>query len=137
MKSNTPTKRRDESKLQKSCKDLHRIMFPEDWRIVKDGKSDKVVSMLYSNYTNATGGHGAAVAKHQGRSSGVADFTWICPGNRTRQVELKTQIGRQSKSQKQWQEMVQARGHIYHICRSLEEFKALCEDEKKLRRDGA
>jgi hypothetical protein len=126
-------KRKDESKLQKAVKDLHRLMFPEDWGIVQDGKSDKVVSMLYSNYTNAHSAHGGAIADAQGRSSGVADLTWICPDNRTIHIELKTEIGRQSKAQKQWQNMVEARGHTYHLIRSLAEFQELCEMERNKR----
>jgi hypothetical protein len=126
-------KRKDEGKLQKAVKDLHRLMFPEDWCIVQDGKSDKVVSMLYSNYTNAHSAHGGAIADAQGRSSGVADLTWICPDNRTMHIELKTEIGRQSKAQKQWQKMVEARGHTYYLIRSIEEFQALCEGEIKIR----
>jgi hypothetical protein len=126
-------KRKDEGKLQKAVKDLHRLMFPEDWCIVQDGKSDKVVSMLYSNYTNAHSAHGGAIADAQGRSSGVADLTWICPDNRTIHIELKTEIGRQSKAQKEWQTMVEARGHTYHLIRSVAEFQALCEGERNKR----
>jgi hypothetical protein len=140
LRASLPVKknrRKDEAKLQKACKDLHRMMFPEDWKIVQDNGSDKIVSCFYSNYTNAQSGHGGAIADAQGRSSGVADYTWICPGNRTRQVELKTEIGKQSKAQKEWQAMVEARGHSYHIFRSLEKFQALCEEEKNLRRNGA
>lgn len=126
-------KRKDEGKLQKSVKDLHRLMFPEDWAVVQDGKSDKVVSMLYSNYTNAHSAHGGAIADAQGRSSGVADLTWICPDNRTIHIELKTEIGRQSKAQKQWQKMVEGRGHVYHLVRSLEQMQEIFEGERKIR----
>jgi hypothetical protein len=135
-------KRKDESKLQKAVKDLHRLMFPEDWvvirRVIKkrNGKTEieeKTISMLYSNYTNAHSAHGGAIADAQGRSSGVADLTWICPDNRTIHIELKTEIGRQSKAQKQWQKMVESRGHTYHLIRSLAEFQALCEGERNKR----
>jgi hypothetical protein len=122
-----------ESHLQISCIKLHRLIFPEDVTMIDAKPKPKVVSMLYSNYNNSIQGHGAAIGKLQGRSSGVADLTWICPDNRTIHIELKTEIGRQSKAQKEWQNMVEARGHTYHLVRSLEEFQALCEAERNKR----
>jgi len=40
-------------------------------------------------------------------------------------IELKTDIGRQSESQKSWQELMISQGFEYYIVRSLEEFKEL------------
>jgi hypothetical protein len=108
-------------------------MFPEDVTMIEAKPKPKIVSMLYSNYNNSVQGHGAAIGKLQGCSSGVADLTWICPDNRTIHIELKTEIGRQSKAQKQWQQMVESRGQTYHLIRSLSEFQALCEVERNKR----
>ena len=38
---------------------------------------------------------------------------------------MKTDKGRQSPEQKQWQEMVEAHGYRYRVCRSLDEFMAV------------
>ena len=60
-------------------------------------------------------------AATQGRSSGVADITWIRPNAATMWIELKTDKGVQSKAQKVFQAMVEARGQEYEIWRSLDD----------------
>lgn len=43
-------------------------------------------------------------------------------------VEFKTDKGRQSEAQVAWQQLVEAQGYRYEICRGLNEFKALIND---------
>ena len=40
-------------------------------------------------------------------------------------IELKTDKGKQSNEQKEWQSMIESQGFDYYIIRSLEEFKTL------------
>ena len=57
-----------------------------------------------------------------GMKSGVSDLIVLQP-NRCIFVEVKTQIGRQSDKQKDFQNLVENLGFEYWIIRSLEEFK--------------
>lgn len=43
-------------------------------------------------------------------------------------VEFKTEIGRQSEAQKNWEHIIKAQGYSYHLCRSLEQFKEIIND---------
>lgn len=53
--------------------------------------------------------------------AGVSDLIIVQP-NRVIFVEMKTETGRQSDKQKDFESMVSALGFEYYICRSLEEF---------------
>ena len=57
-----------------------------------------------------------------GMKSGVSDLIVLQP-NRCIFVEVKTEIGRQSDKQKDFQNLVENLGFEYWIIRSLEEFK--------------
>lgn len=43
-------------------------------------------------------------------------------------IEMKTEVGYQSKQQKWWQSIVEAQGYKYVVCRSLEQFKQIIEE---------
>jgi hypothetical protein len=60
--------------------------------------------------------------KAMGVVKGVSDLILILP-SRVIFIELKTEVGKQSPEQEQFQEKVQRRGHLYIIIRSLEEFQ--------------
>ena len=65
-----------------------------------------------------------AKKKAEGMTSGVADLV-LFKSNRfygTLCIEMKTKTGRQSESQKEWQKLVEANGHKYVVCRSLDDF---------------
>jgi hypothetical protein len=62
--------------------------------------------------------------KALGVVEGVADFELVSDG-RVDFIEMKTDIGKQSAAQKEFQRMVNERGHYYHIVRTVEEFKNL------------
>jgi len=57
-----------------------------------------------------------------GMMSGVSDLIVIKP-NQVVFVEVKTETGRQSESQKRFQSIVEALGYKYILVRSLDEFK--------------
>lgn len=58
--------------------------------------------------------------KMEGVLPGVSDITALI-GNKTYYIEVKTEKGIQSKSQKEFQRNVEAQGHDYLIFRSLED----------------
>ncbi len=63
--------------------------------------------------------------KEEGVLAGVADLILLVPnaGYHALLIEMKTPKGRQSESQKAWQQEVCAEGEYkYVVCRSLEEF---------------
>ena len=43
-------------------------------------------------------------------------------------VEFKTDVGRQSEAQKNWERIVTMQGYYYRICRSLEQFKEIINE---------
>ena len=68
-----------------------------------------------------------AIRKAMGVTKGVAD-TFLAvrrEGYGGLFIEYKTEVGRQSPEQKQWQLIVENQGYVYRVIRSLEEFKEL------------
>ena len=57
-----------------------------------------------------------------GLMAGVADLTLLFHG-KTYFFELKTEVGRQTTKQKEWQKTVESQGFDYSIIRTLGEFK--------------
>lgn len=68
-------------------------------------------------------------AKATGLLSGVSDLIIITPKRKVLFIELKTEIGKQSQSQKEFELRVNALGFQYHVIRSLEQFKNLIQNE--------
>lgn len=68
--------------------------------------------------------------KDEGALSGVADLILLVPrhGYACLCIEMKKPGGKQSASQKAFQEAVRAFKGKYVICYSLEEFQRACED---------
>lgn len=62
--------------------------------------------------------------KRQGVRPGVSDLILLFPrqGHGALLIEMKYGKGRQRTGQKKWQQVVEAAGYKYVICRSLEEF---------------
>lgn len=68
--------------------------------------------------------------KSEGQKRGVADLFLSIPRNAPLDnwkkhglyIETKTDIGKQSKEQKEFQKAVESQGYQYTICRSIEEF---------------
>lgn len=63
----------------------------------------------------------------EGIVRGVADLLLLkaCRGYHGLCVEMKTETGRQSEAQKEWQRAVEGQGYLYRVCRSLDDFKEL------------
>lgn len=58
-----------------------------------------------------------------GIKAGVADLHFILSCGRIVFIEMKLPNGTQSDEQKAWQEKVEARGHVYVVIRTFNEFK--------------
>jgi hypothetical protein len=80
---------------------------------------------LYHNYNNPPNAIQGAMLKGLGLTKGVADLTYLLPDGKMLFIEMKTEIGIQSKEQIAWQELVESLGFEYVICRSFEQFKEL------------
>lgn len=81
------------------------------WRVENERKRSKYEQMI---------------AKSTGLVSGVADLNMVYAGQ-FYAIELKAGKGRQSKSQKEWQDVIAKQGGSYHVVRSLEEFQELID----------
>ena len=59
-----------------------------------------------------------------GIQKGRSDFTFNFRGI-SYKIEVKTETGKQSKDQKEWQQLMELHGFKYYIVRSLKEFQQL------------
>lgn len=76
----------------------------------------------------------AAKLKAEGVVAGVADLILLKSNARygALLIEMKTPTGRQSESQKEWQQLISAEGeYLYVVVRSLDEFIAVVTDYLK------
>lgn len=66
----------------------------------------------------------AKIMKAEGATAGVSDLILLLPSGKHHAlcIEMKTDKGRQSDSQKQWQEAVEEKGYKYVICRTFDDF---------------
>lgn len=64
-----------------------------------------------------------------GRYKGAADVVIVLNGGRVLWVEFKLPTGRQSDSQKDFEKRITEFGHKYYVCRSIEAFKDICNEE--------
>ena len=71
-----------------------------------------------------------AYRKALGLVSGVSDLILLIPRGKFHAlcIEMKTDVGRQSPAQVEWQSKVEAQGFRYEVVRSLEEFKRLINE---------
>ena len=61
--------------------------------------------------------------KSLGVISGVSDFIALTPTGTYIAIELKTESGKQSKAQKEWQSKIETYNGKYYICKTLEQFQ--------------
>ena len=80
---------------------------------------------INNNSENAIKG---AMNKAMGVHEGVADMCFICKSGRVIWIEWKTEIGVQSKAQKDWEKLVTELGHKYIIVKSESEFLKIIAD---------
>lgn len=104
----------EEHRIQVSCVRWFRMAHPQ---------------LAYRLFAVPNGGRRDGVTgarlKAEGVLAGVADLILLVPnaGYHALLIEMKTPKGRQSESQKAWQQEVCAEGEYkYVVCRSLEEF---------------
>jgi hypothetical protein len=66
----------------------------------------------------------AGIMKAEGVRAGVADLILLTPrgGCGALCIEIKTETGRQSPEQKEWQKQAENAGNKYVVCRSVDEF---------------
>jgi len=101
--------RQDESQLQVAVAAFLEVALPRSVRAIhvpNGGKRDA-----------KTG----ARLKREGVKAGVADFVIFMRGGVCAMIELKTEKGRLSKAQKDWQDWAGEFGLPYAVCRSVEE----------------
>lgn len=75
-----------------------------------------------------------SIRKNMGVTAGAADTALFLPrgGYHALFVEFKTEIGRQSDAQKNWQARIESVGYKYIVVRSLDQFKQEMENYLKL-----
>lgn len=115
QQAKTRRKPRDlEHKLQSACVRWYRIQYPKMkhnlFSVPNGGKRDAAT---------------AAKLKDEGALAGVADLI-LLKSNRfygALLIEMKTPEGRQSESQKDWQQKITNDGYKYVVVRSFEDFQ--------------
>lgn len=65
--------------------------------------------------------------RSMGMVRGVADMVYLKPGGAPILIEVKTEVGRQSPQQREWEQAVTRAGYRYEVVRSLTEFQQLCK----------
>jgi len=121
QRENPPRKHPDneEHRIQAGCFHWFNLQYP------------KFMGLLYSvpngGWRNKTT---AAKLKAEGVIPGVADLALDIArqGYHGLKIEMKTDKGKQSPAQKDWQRLVEAQGFKYVVCRSLEGFKQVIDD---------
>lgn len=116
IKSKTRKKpRHEESQIQQSCVRWFRLQFPD-------------IALLLFAVPNggARNKREAGILKGEGVTAGVADVILLKPsgGFASLCVEFKTEDkgSSQRDTQKRWQEVAEAAGNKYVICRSFDDF---------------
>jgi len=82
--------------------------------------------LLFCVFNNPKNKIQGAQLKSKGMMKGVSDLIYLKPGGKPLLLELKTDIGKQSKAQKDWQDSVTVAGYDYYVIRTLEEAKKIC-----------
>lgn len=103
-----------ESQIQKQCVRWFRARYPD-------------VEQLFFAVPNGgvRNAWTARIMKEEGVRAGVSDLILLIPkgGFASLLIELKTSVGRQSESQKEFERMARKMRNKYVLCRSLDEFK--------------
>lgn len=102
-----------ELKMQAECVKWFDNTYPEERQ------------MLHCNDNNSYNKIEGNRKKALGVTRGVSDLEYIAEAGVTWYIELKMPGETQSKEQIEFMNKVRARGHIYQIIYSLEEFKSL------------
>lgn len=104
----------DETCLQMHCK---------QW-LDKTGLWNRLLIFHVAN--ERKGGIGAIMHfKRMGVRNGIADWLLFLHDRRAAAIELKDDEGDQDDDQKKFQRAWEARGNLYFLCRTLEEFQGV------------
>ena len=105
--------RHEESRLLQACVKWFRLQYPQHARLLFSVPNGAVMSPVT-----------ARIMKAEGIVAGVSDLILLVPSGNYHAlcIEMKTETGRQSKEQKEWQEAVEAQGYRYSLCRSCKDF---------------
>lgn len=108
-----------ESRLQQACVLWFRLQYPEYAKLL--------ISVPNGVATSATQGR---ILKAEGMMAGAADLLLLIPhgGYGCLCLEMKTEKGRQSESQKVWQSAAEKAGNKYVVVRSFDDFKDVVDD---------
>ena len=118
LASQTKTRKKpthQEHDIQAACVRYFRLQYPQYklnlFAVPNGGRRDRV---------------SGALLKEEGVLPGVSDLILLLPrGNyHGLLIELKKKKGRQSESQKQWQQHMERFGYRYVVCHSFDEFKS-------------
>lgn len=109
----------NESKLQQTCVAWFRLQYPR--------YAELLVSIPNGGARNVVTGR---ILKLEGVVAGVADLMLPIANKHHNNlfIEMKTEKGRQSPSQRAWQEKTESVGNKYVICRSLDDFMKTIND---------
>lgn len=111
--------RHDESNLQIACVRWFRLQYPSIapllFSVPNGGRRDAVTG---------------AILKAEGAVAGVSDLLLLFSNgvHHGLCIEMKTEKGKQSDAQKEWQKAVEAVGYKYAVVRSFEQFADLIDD---------
>ena len=105
--------RHEESRLQQACVKWFRLQYPKYARLLFSVPNGAVMSPVT-----------ARIMKAEGIVAGVSDLILLVPSGNWHAlcIEMKTEVGRQSKEQVEWQKEVEAQGYRYSVCRSCKDF---------------
>jgi len=77
---------------------------------------------VFAINNNSQNGIKGAMNKSMGVVAGVADMCYLKPEGKVLWIEWKTEIGKQSNEQKEFEKVCRELGHEYVIVRSEDEF---------------
>lgn len=98
---------------------IQQEIFTSHWNDYPEER--KLLFMVHNNPKNKIDG---ARLKSKGLVSGVSDLVYLSPREvKSYYLEVKTESGNQSESQKEWEKLITSLGYSYHIIRSYDEFK--------------
>ena len=104
----------DEYKLQCNFVEYLRLNKIFVFSIVNEGKKNIIT---------------ASIHKHQGLLAGSRDLQILHKG-KVYFIEMKSEKGRQSESQKEFQRVVEEQGHFYQVIRTWEECEKFVQSLK-------
>ena len=122
VRSQMPVRRRmsdEEHRMQCACVRWFRLQYPHLrhnlFAVPNGGRRDKA---------------SAARLKEEGVLAGVADLILLLPNHQygALLIEMKTEDGRQSPEQREWQRLIEHDGYRYVVCRSVDQFISIINE---------